>query len=413
MEGSRSSERGTSSLTDAALELFDSSGSLEVFLVGLGGWLGARVVLCVEVTSPPRLLAAAGLSEPSRAMSLPEDVGATGTDPPYPEISGVAERWVFGGESDPRRLLVYFDRRAPGRYRGVTRRVWNHAERALRHRDADRRAFERAEELLRSNQELQRTVEERAQELELAHRELTRFLDSLNEAQAQLVQAGKLAAVGQLAAGVAHEINNPLAVILGFAQGMARRIPEGGELQRPVAAIVRESLRCKELVQQLLTFSRTSPRTFEPIDLNEVIRGVAQLLDSRAIAQGTELSVELLELPSIRGNGAEVQQVLLNLGNNALDAVAEGGRVTLRSKAVRAGAVLEIEDSGPGIPEELRSRIFEPFFTTKEVGKGTGLGLSISLQIVERHGGSIEARSLATGTLMVVRLPNSPPEKSS
>jgi len=256
-----------------------------------------------------------------------------------------------------------------------------------------------AGELLRTNEILSQEVIER-----------TRAEETLRARDEQLVQASKMAAVGQLAAGVAHEINNPLSVILGFARGIERRLAEvgGDALRLPVTSIVREALRCRDLVQDLLTFSRTGRKASESIDLEGLVRTVGSLLESRAGSQDTNLRIEVCgELPRIEGNRTQLEQVVINLGNNALDALGTGGQVFLRlSRDNARHVIVEVEDTGPGIPEGVRNRIFEPFFTTKEVGKGTGLGLSLAYEIVHQHGGTLDVRSASgNGTTMTVRLP--------
>ena len=205
---------------------------------------------------------------------------------------------------------------------------------------------------------------------------------------------------------MAHEINNPLGVILGFAQGMERRVPEGDPLRLPVSSIAREAIRCKNLVQELLTFSRTTKKATEPVDLNTVVRSVAGLLESRAKTQGIRVLQELADgLPVIIANNTQVQQVLVNLANNAMDAMPAEGLLTLRThQDGHRAVIMEVVDTGTGIPEEIRSRVFDPFFTTKEVGKGTGLGLSLIHEIVFQHGGSIDVQSeVGKGTTMCVR----------
>ncbi|MBI6546349.1 MAG: PAS domain S-box protein [Cyanobacteria bacterium NC_groundwater_1444_Ag_S-0.65um_54_12] len=226
--------------------------------------------------------------------------------------------------------------------------------------------------------------------------------------ETRIRQVEKLSAIGQLAAGIAHEINNPLGVIFGFAQGLERWIPGNEQLRLPVTVIVRESLRCKALVQELLTFSRTGKRTVEEIDLNALVRAAAVLVESRAKLQDTRIVYDLtIELPAIYANRTQIQQVIVNLSTNALDAIGSGGSLTFRTHGDCSDCTcLAVEDSGSGIPEEIRARIFEPFFTTKEVGKGTGLGLSLVHEIVQQHGGTIAIESeVGKGTAVTVRLP--------
>ncbi|MFH0899640.1 MAG: ATP-binding protein, partial [Pseudomonadota bacterium] len=229
----------------------------------------------------------------------------------------------------------------------------------------------------------------------------------------QVYQSERLASVGQLAAGVAHEINNPLAVIYGFAQELERRVrtSEHAESWRlPVVSIVREAQRCRSLVQELLTFSRTTKKTTEIIDLNEVVRASVVLLGARAKLQATRIVQELsVDLVPLCANQTQLQQVIVNLGTNALDAMKEGGTLTLRTCLNdRSRVVLDVADTGPGIPVEIRGRVFEPFFTTKEVGKGTGLGLSLVYEIVQQHGASIDFHTeVDRGTLFRISFPAS------
>jgi signal transduction histidine kinase len=250
-------------------------------------------------------------------------------------------------------------------------------------------------------------LERRQAELMAANAEVTRTLEKLSQAQESMLQSEKMSAVGQLAGGIAHEINNPLGVILGFAQGMERRVPEGHALRLPVTSIVREALRAKNLVQELLTFSRTPKRTSEELDLNDVVRATVVLLEAGAKTRGVEIVQALHEpLPALRGNTTQLQQVIVNLGTNAMDAMSGGGTLTLRTRPHGSRVVLDVADTGTGIPTELRARIFEPFFTTKEVGKGTGLGLSLAYEIIQQHQGKVEVESeLGSGTMMSVELP--------
>jgi two-component system NtrC family sensor kinase len=271
------------------------------------------------------------------------------------------------------------------------------------------RAFQRLLQLEHENQALlESRVEDRTRELQKANEELALRLKELAQAQDQLVQTRKMAAVGQLAGGVAHEINNPLAVILGFAQGMDRRVPEGDPLRLPVTSIVREALRCKNLVQELLTFSRTGKKSVEPVDLNGLVRSTLVLIEARARTQGVQIVQELAEgLPAIPANKTQLQQVLVNLGTNALDVMKGGGTLTIRTRRNAQGGVnLDVTDTGDGIPEDVRPRIFEPFFTTKAVGEGTGLGLSLVYEIVQQHHGDIDVTSqVGRGTTMTIKLP--------
>jgi signal transduction histidine kinase len=246
------------------------------------------------------------------------------------------------------------------------------------------------------------------QELEKQHGQLKSSFDQLQSTHERLIQVDKMVAIGQLAAGIAHEINNPLAVILGFAQGIARRVDASSGFAAPIQAIVREAFRCKELVQELLVFSRTGSRPKAPVEIEPLLRATAQLLDPRARAQKTELALELdVRETIVTGNRTQIQQIIVNLTNNALDALGEGGHVTIRTlKDGDDGVQIEVVDDGPGIPDEIKNRIFDPFFTTKDVGVGTGLGLSLVFEMVEKHGGRIDVESSpGAGTTMRVHLP--------
>lgn len=235
---------------------------------------------------------------------------------------------------------------------------------------------------------------------------LESHIERLRATQEQLIESGKLAAIGQLAAGVAHELNNPLGVIMGFAQGLERRVAPADPFSKPVASIVREANRCKHLIEELLTFSRVTRVAREPTDLRSVVSAAAELLRTRCAAEQISLDEEVMELPVIAANPRQLQQVLLNLGINGLDAMTPGGVLTLRATCLDEALCIEVQDTGTGISDEVKRRMFEPFFTTKEVGRGTGLGLSIAHEIVQQHGGSIEVITrLGAGTTMRVTLP--------
>jgi signal transduction histidine kinase len=246
-----------------------------------------------------------------------------------------------------------------------------------------------------------------------ANQQLEASLRTIRETQAQLVHATKMAAVGQLAAGVSHEINNPLSIILGFAKSMEKRLGERDQQFRlPVESILREAVRCRNLIQELLTFSRAAASTMELVNVPAVLRGARNALEPRARAQATQLRLDLGEsIPPMKANPDQLEQVLVNLAQNALDAQQRGGEVVLRLRRyAELGVLIEVEDDGPGIPEDIRYRIFEPFFTTKEVGQGTGLGLSLVYEIIQQHGGAIEVVSeVGQGTTMRVIFPGDPP----
>lgn len=266
------------------------------------------------------------------------------------------------------------------------------------------------EELLK---EYEQTVIEQSQKLEERNGELERSIHETKGLQETLIQSEKMAAVGQLAAGVAHEINNPLGIILGFAQSLARRVKADDPSSLPVKSIEREALRCKNLVQNLLTFSRDNMFQAQEFDLNEALTNALSIIEAKARVESVEVVQEFASLPLLLGDKNQIQQVVINLCNNALDAMPHGGKIAVRTRRHAADGkstiVLEVEDSGSGIPAEIRDKVFNPFFTTKDVGKGTGLGLSLVHEIIQKHNGRIELKSVVgRGTIFTITFPVKP-----
>ena len=234
--------------------------------------------------------------------------------------------------------------------------------------------------------------------------------DQSRDVYQQTLQSEKMAALGQTVSGVAHELNNPLATILSWAERLSER-PLDDTARRGVAAILSEAERAARIVRNLLTFARKRQSTRGLIDLNTV---VAETLALRTNERPTTLAVTVdLQpgLPQLFADRHQIQQVLLNLATNAEQAMltAHGrGTLTIRTRldAERDSVVLEVADDGPGIAPEVRTKIFDPFFTTKETGKGTGLGLTVAYAIVQEHGGRIHVSSSAAGgATFVVELP--------
>ena len=257
------------------------------------------------------------------------------------------------------------------------------------------------------NEELERRVRERTQRLEERTRELTAANKELREAQQQIIQSEKLASIGRLAAGVAHEINNPVGVILGFAQLLQRYIPPDDISTQPLATIEQESIRCKQIVQNLLDFARVGELRLLEVDLHQTLEATCQLLEYQ-LSRGKVQLVKnyATDLPPVTADPQQLQQVFVNVMRNAYQAMPQGGRLEIRTWAEGNKVTVAFSDEGGGIPLEHVGRIFDPFFTTKEPGEGTGLGLSVSYGIVQRHGGSIDVESKESkGTTFTIRLP--------
>jgi two-component system NtrC family sensor kinase len=257
-----------------------------------------------------------------------------------------------------------------------------------------------ASKLEESHQTLEKKVEERTRELK--------------ESQDAMVQQEKMVGVGQLAAGIAHELNTPLGTIIGYAQmlheDLAQQTGTSANLA-DVDEIIGQAGRCRDLVKNLLDFSRRSSPEKTVASINDIIRKILSLIEHDFEMKGVRVKMDLdNNVPPARVNENEIAQVILNLSNNAADSMADGGdlRVATHYDKGLDRIRIEVRDTGSGISEADRNRVFEPFFTTKEVGKGTGLGLSICYKIVENHSGSIEFDTVMDkGTTFRIYLPAS------
>ncbi len=251
------------------------------------------------------------------------------------------------------------------------------------------------EKLVEWGKTLEKKVEERTQEL--------------REIQAHLIQSEKLASIGKLAAGVAHEINNPLGGILIYSHLILEDTPKGSPHCENLKKIVRETTRCKEIVKGLLDFARPKEPQMVPTDIHELLDKCLALMESHSLFQNIRIEKSYAPVcPRIIADSGQLQQVFMNIILNAAEAMNGNGTLTLRTSLdpARQEVAVEIADTGHGIKEEDKRRLFEPFFTTKEVGKGTGLGLAISYGIVKKHQGTIDVRSEAgQGAAFTVRLP--------
>lgn len=238
------------------------------------------------------------------------------------------------------------------------------------------------------------------------------------EAIQAIGRAEKLAAVGRLAAGVVHEINNPLATIAACAEVLEQRIDEGQfvdsdsaeDLVEYLGLIKSEAFRCKSITTGLLDFSRIRTGERVPIEVADVVRSAANLVSHQKRGDKISIHIEIQsDLPPIDGNGSQLQQAVIALATNAIDAMPDGGDLTFRASAQAHRLIIEVSDTGVGIPPDDMSKIFEPFFTTKEVGKGTGLGLAVCYGIVSEHGGRLNVRSnVGKGTTFSIVLPTKP-----
>jgi PAS domain S-box-containing protein len=233
----------------------------------------------------------------------------------------------------------------------------------------------------------------------------------LRETQTQLLQAEKMSSLGKLAAGIAHQINNPLAGIMLAGHLLQERHGVDPDAREELESIIENANRCREIVKDLLGFARQTRRQVAPMDLNRALERTLFLLVNQPLFHNIRIERRLQpDLPALQADEQQLNQVFMNLILNAAEAM--GGRGTLAVRTRRADEDLvefEIEDTGCGIRPEVLSHIFEPFFTTKPPGKGTGLGLSVAYGIVAQHGGAIDVRSReGLGTTFCVRLPLRP-----
>jgi two-component system NtrC family sensor kinase len=223
----------------------------------------------------------------------------------------------------------------------------------------------------------------------------------------QMSQTEKLTSLGLLAAGVAHEVNTPLAVISNYIQMLAKQMPEGDPRQGIIDKIVKQTFRASEIVNNLLNFSRTGAAELTDIDVNRVVEETLSLVAHPLKTSQIQIVKQLgATLPPVRGSANKLQQVFLNLFLNARDAMPSGGMLEVRTAAHNGSVEVEVADTGAGIPREHIHRIFDPFFTTKATGRGTGLGLSVSYGIIKEHAGKIDVRSTpGKGTSFHVEFP--------
>lgn len=256
-------------------------------------------------------------------------------------------------------------------------------------------------------QRLQETI----YQLRETEMELNARMEAQRLAESRLVQAAKLAAVGEMAAGIAHELNNPLTSVTGFAELVMEDIPQDSPSRQDLDLVIREARRARDVVRRLLDFARQSESARASASLNKVVEDVVTLTRHLILTNGVELDLKLQEdLPWVSMDENQMKQVLLNLVHNALQAMPGGGQLEIQTaesqKVGRDGVIVSVRDTGVGIPPEDQTRIFEPFFTTRANHGGTGLGLSVTYGIVSDHGGEIELLSQpGAGSTFTVWLP--------
>lgn len=260
-----------------------------------------------------------------------------------------------------------------------------------------------------------------AHTLEIKVEERTR---ELHVAQAEAVRTEKLASVGLLASGIAHELNNPLTGVLTFTSLLRKKLPDGSPDAEDLDLVIRETKRCATIIRRLLDFARDKTPETKYQDLNRIVEETARILERPASLDDVEIELDLdKDLPVVWIDADLIKQVVMNMLANARDAIEKSGRITLRTRrcpqprspepdmAPVPMVEIAVIDTGCGIPPANLKKIFDPFFTSKDVGKGTGLGLSVSHGIVKAHGGSIEVEStLGAGSTFRVYLPINPPE---
>ncbi|GAB4401001.1 MAG: hypothetical protein OHK0052_24580 [Anaerolineales bacterium] len=243
------------------------------------------------------------------------------------------------------------------------------------------------------------------------YQELQERMDAQRQTENQLVRSARLAAVGEMAAGVAHELNNPLTTVAGFVELALDELAPDSPLRADLQLVLREAHRARGVVRRLLDFSRPAENVRIRTDLNELVSDVLTLVQHLVRTGGVEIRIKLWDdLPSIKIDPNQIKQVLLNLVHNALQAMPRGGTLTIQTTRQQRDEQLwltvMVQDTGDGIPPEHMERLFEPFFTTRPVGSGTGLGLSVSYGIVKEHQGFIEVDSaLGSGSAFTVWLP--------
>jgi two-component system NtrC family sensor kinase len=282
--------------------------------------------------------------------------------------------------------------------------------------EVDINSRDEMEEVADSFNQMVRKLKGAREELELWGKKLEQKVgqrtQELKEAQDQILRSERLAALGRLSAGVAHEMNNPLSGILLFTQSLLKKTKDDPSVQEDLEVIEQEIIRCSRIVRSLLDFARETKPKKVLTQINNVIENTLTLVENQADFHNIQITKELsTDLPSIALDANQIQQVLMNIILNAADAMSQGGTLVIKSGLSSPDDSIEITltDSGCGIPKEVIDRIYDPFFTTKEQKKGTGLGLAVSYGIIRKHQGSIVVESeVGKGTTFIIKLPFNP-----
>jgi signal transduction histidine kinase len=221
----------------------------------------------------------------------------------------------------------------------------------------------------------------------------------------RMLQSEKMGAIGMLAGNIAHELNNPLTGIRSLSQVLLQEVPQEGTLHADLIEIEKASARSQRIIKNLLDFSKDEEQPWEYVSVDEVVEKTLPMLKSALRTHRTEVDLQTLG-KTVYIEPHLMQQVVFNLINNACQSMKDAGRLRVATSLENGKVLLEIEDTGVGIPADIKAKVFEPFFTTKKEGQGTGLGLSMSKSIIEQFGGSIEFKSAdPVGTLFIIRLP--------
>lgn len=276
---------------------------------------------------------------------------------------------------------------------------------------SERKGFE--DTIRRHVVELQETVRERTLELNNSLKELNEAYGKLKESEQKLIEAAKLVSLGEMGAGIAHELNSPIAGILSITEALIKRTPDDHPNRHLLLKVREAAVRSKYIIMDMLTYARPSKGAYGPMYLNETVKATLGLFASELNVGAITIVADYEPaLPEVFGNQGQMMQVLLNIIKNARDAVGPGGTIFISTRTVKDGgrefSVVEVRDTGPGIKDDVRDRIFDPFFTTKEKGGGLniGLGLPIARSIVNEHGGYIEAfNGVGGGAVFRIRIP--------